>query len=90
MNDLMLFTLAALAVYRLAWLVAMDEGPFSLFATLRARVDPLQRTWLGRGLNCPVCVSFWLALALSWLGGPLWWLWWLALAGAALYLVRTR
>ena len=51
-----------LAAYRLAWLIARDEGPFGLCAWLRGHIDPHQRTWVGRGLNCAGCVSFWLAL----------------------------
>lgn len=53
--------LIILATYRLAYLVTREEGPFSLFERLRSRVDPTQATWVGRGLNCLWCVSFWLA-----------------------------
>ncbi len=59
------FVIAALAVYRISHLLALEEGPFEAFATLRGRFDPDQRTWLGRGLNCPLCVSYWV----GWLGG---------------------
>lgn len=65
--------LAALATWRVAYMITTEEGPFSLFTTLRGALDPDQRTWLGRGLNCVFCVSFWaawpmLALALTWWG----------------------
>lgn len=55
------FVVAILAVYRLSFLIAREDGPFDLFARLRARVG--QGTWVGRGLHCVLCVSFWLALA---------------------------
>lgn len=83
------FVLAALAVYRVAHLVAIDEGPFSVFLILRVALG--QKHWWGRGLHCPVCLSFWLAL------GPAWYfaatpaelaLYWLGLAGAAVLLHR--
>jgi len=52
--------IAALAIFRLVRLIIAEEGPFSLMLKLRGRLDPDQRTWLGRGLNCPWCLSFWL------------------------------
>lgn len=57
-------TVAALAVYRVARMLSLEEGPFELFARVRGLLDPNQRTWLGRGVNCPLCLSFWL----GWLG----------------------
>jgi len=76
-----------LATYRLAWLIARDEGPFGVCAWLRGHIDPHQRTWVGRGLNCAGCVSFWLALvATLLLRGS--WLDWLAMSGLAAWLAR--
>lgn len=43
-------------------MIALEEGPLSIFAILREKVDPLQSSWLGRGLNCPLCVSFWVGI----------------------------
>lgn len=57
--------IAVLAVARVAYLIASEEGPFSVAARLRGLFDPDQRTWVGRGLNCPLCISFWLALLLA-------------------------
>jgi hypothetical protein len=48
--------------YRLGKMLSSEEGPFSLFALLRGNIDPLQKTWLGRGMNCPYCISFWASL----------------------------
>jgi hypothetical protein len=56
------FLVAALAVYRLSRMVAEEEGPGAIFTKLRGAFDPDQQTWVGRGLNCPICVSFWVAL----------------------------
>jgi len=53
--------LAALAVYRLARLIALEEGPFGVFTAVRGALDSDQRTWVGRGINCPFCIGFWLA-----------------------------
>jgi len=81
MNDTLVFILATLAVYRVSLIICMDEGPFSLFAKLRDRIDPAQATWYGRGLRCVVCVSFWTAIPATFLiGGS--WLMWPGMAGA--------
>lgn len=52
--------IVALATYRLTRLVTIEEGPFGLAQQLRNVADPDQSTWLGRGLACPWCVSFWI------------------------------
>ena len=79
MSDLLAFTLEALAVYRIAALIAIEDGPFDVMSKLRGRVD--QSTWIGRGARCVVCVSFWIAMPFAWLlDGS--WITWLALAGA--------
>lgn len=59
------FLLATFAAYRVTWLLVRDEGPFGMFALVRGRIDPNQRTWIGRGLNCLVCVSFWVTLIVA-------------------------
>lgn len=53
--------ICTLATYRLTRLVAIEEGPFRLAQHLRNIADPEQRTWIGRGLACPWCISFWVA-----------------------------
>lgn len=61
--------LSALAVYRLAQLVSIDDGPADLFLRLRAWAgsmdlgpDGRAATNLGRLLACPYCTGVWLAL----------------------------
>jgi hypothetical protein len=81
--------LLLLATYRLATMIAWDEGPWRVFARWRDRHG--QTTWVGRGFHCPACISFWLAWPLFtlllapwgvWIYGPL------ALSGAAVVLAR--
>lgn len=70
--------IASLAVYRISRMIADEEGPFSVFTWLRGRFKP--DTWIGRGLECIMCVSVWIALPVAlWLGGD-WWLTWPALS----------
>lgn len=57
--------LAVLATYRLALMIATEEGAFGVFAFIRGRIDPDQETWIGRGLNCPLCIGFWVALGIT-------------------------
>lgn len=72
------FLLASLAVYRVSRMIADEEGPFSVFAKLRAHFKP--DNWIGRGLECIMCVSFWVALPVALVVAPDWWLWWPALS----------
>ena len=57
--------LAILATYRVASMLATEEGAFGIFQSIRERIDPQQETWLGRGINCPLCIGFWVALVLA-------------------------
>lgn len=94
--------LLALAVYRVAHLVAVEDGPFDLAAHLRRRAEttwaPREADagvyvdhWVTRGLHCPLCLSFWLALPAGLLAPALWaWpLWWLACAGLVLVMHKA-
>lgn len=59
----MLFILAALATYRLSRMITDEEGPFEVFTKVRGLASP--ETWIGRGLACIVCMSFWVALPIA-------------------------
>lgn len=90
-----MFLVAGLAVYRLSRAIAEEEGPFSAFTRLRGALDPDQQTWLGRGINCAMCVSFWLALpaaifvsVLGYADVLAWPLTWLALSSATVLLKK--
>ena len=70
------FVLAALAAWRLAFLVAREDGPFRALARLRPR--------LGRGAACVKCVGVWASAPLAFFVGGTWvelLVTWLALAG---------
>lgn len=54
----------ALATYRLTRIILIEDGPFNVILKLRGALDPDQRTWLGKGMACIWCVSFWVGLAL--------------------------
>lgn len=51
--------LAGLANYKASHMLSQDgdDGPFDLFKRLRERVGT--STWVGRGLHCFSCTSFW-------------------------------
>lgn len=87
-HDGVTLALLILAVYRVSYLIAIDEGPFSVIERMRGRVDPNQRSWRGRGIRCIACVSFWVALLATLLtGGNV--LDWLAMAGGALVIHKA-
>jgi len=78
--------IAALATYRVAKMLSSEEGPFSLFDKFR---DLFQKeNWIGRGVRCPWCISFWAAMVsvLMIYLGLRWILLWPAISGAAVLL----
>lgn len=90
-----LFILLSLLVYRLARLIAIDDGPFDVILKFRAALgaydygpNGLAKTSLGRGITCPYCVGVWLALfvAIAAYPWPEMLVYWLALAGAQSFL----
>lgn len=62
-NLVLYFVLGYLAVYRLTYMVVRDEGPFEIFERLRGMF--VGNNWMGRGIRCPYCVSFWMGLAVA-------------------------
>lgn len=90
---------AAFAAYRLAYDLVYMDGPADLYVRWRGWVVQTfgDGHWVTRGANCPICVSFWAALALTplalitdaTLAAALWPLYWLAVAGAALALIKV-
>jgi hypothetical protein len=85
--NLTILIVASLAAWRIARMIAIEEGPFSIFARLRGAIDPNQKSWIGRGLGCMACLSFWIAGLLAWAAGMTW-LEWLGIAGLALIIQR--
>lgn len=85
MNVLTL-ALATLAVYRVSYLLTRETGPFRLGERWRNLYTG--ENWIGEGLRCLYCISFWLCLPLGlWFGGMVdGWLYWLGIAGAIVLL----
>lgn len=90
----LVFILATLGTYRVARMLTQEDGPFDAFAQLRGRVG--QRTWVGRGFHCVLCVSFWVAALVAVLLAAtatiLWrdvWLVWPGIAGAAVVVYQV-
>lgn len=63
MPEVLRWILAALACYRLAELVALDEGPFRIFARFRAwagcHPNDLIRENVAELVHCPYCLGVW-------------------------------
>ena len=82
------FILATLAVWRIAHLLAEEDGPWDLVVRLRSA---LGATFLGRLMDCFYCLSLWISLPLAiwlsqgWIGLLLHWQ---ALSGAACLLEK--
>ncbi len=80
---------AALATWRITHMLWAEDGPWDIFARLRALAGDGS---IGKILDCFYCLSVWVALAFApllargWLDGALVWL---ALSGAAILLERA-
>lgn len=78
--------LSILAAYRVARMLTLEDGPADLFRAARTSIDPLQHTWVGRGITCPLCVGFWVSLVIVIIARPAskreFILTWLGVAGA--------
>ena len=61
------YMIAALAIFRIAHMIAKEEGPFAMFEQARDRIMSRfgRFHWLTNGIHCPVCISFWLLFGLS-------------------------
>lgn len=79
------YLLAVLAAYRIAHMIALEDGPADVFALIRSKF-PQEESWIGRGVNCPLCIGFWSSLAVAMLLPFATWqvfaLNWLGVAGA--------
>lgn len=66
MDDVSLFVVLSLAVWRVSRIIVAEDGPFDLLAKMRSRFEiDKQRTWIARGLMCVACISFWLGLIVA-------------------------
>jgi hypothetical protein len=83
------FTLSALVVYRLAFLIAREDGPWDACRRLRIA---LKDSAAGGLFSCLNCLSVWIALPLATFVGTNWVEWivsWWALSGAAVLADRA-
>jgi len=87
-DDWLRFLAVVLACWRVAHLVAHEDGPFDVIVALRRAAGS---GMLGRLMDCPYCLSLWIAapfagwLADTWPAGIALWL---AISGGACLLER--
>jgi hypothetical protein len=81
------FVIATLAAYRISRMITREDGPFDALSWIRGKVDPNQKSWVGRGLACIACVSFWVSLVIAIVSGYTW-LEWLAVASGVMIVNR--
>lgn len=91
------WVLAVFATYRVARMLTLEEGPFSLFDRFRDAITDATRadSWLSRGVACPYCAGWWVAFLLMlyvWNGLNLFeaFILWASIAGGAAYLQATE
>lgn len=84
------FVLAVLATWRITHLLATEDGPGALLFRLRVQ---LGSTFVGKLMDCFLCLSFWVAAPLALLVTHQllgWLVAWFALSGAACLLERMK
>ena len=82
-------TVAVLATWRVAHLVAREDGPFDVIVRLRLRAGA---GVVGRLMDCPYCLGLWIAVPFAFFLArrPLaWCAAWLAISGGASLLERV-
>jgi hypothetical protein len=80
--------IAVLATWRLARLIAAEDGPFDVIVRIREKAGG---GLAGRLMDCPYCLSLWFAAPAALLVAPIGWAWglaWLAVSGGACFLER--
>ena len=69
--DVLIFILISLSVWRLAHMIAKEDGPFDIFFRIRVKLgaffNPATGNWestnvFGAMLLCPLCLSVWFAI----------------------------
>lgn len=76
-------TLAILATWRVSHLIASEDGPFDVIVRLRQRAGD---GVLGQLMDCPYCLSLWIAAPLALLladSAGAWCVAWLAISGGS-------
>lgn len=91
MNEWFIVILSILAVYRISYLIAREDGPFDMFVAMRHKIG--QHNWIGRGLHCILCIDFWLSLPpaivlFGYAGIPMIIIGWLGMAGGGLIIYK--
>lgn len=91
----LLFLITSFAVYRISRMIALEDGAFNLFALLRGWVfTKFGNGWINEGVNCPMCISWWIALPIAFVVSPLnlliVFLVWQALSGIAVFLYKME
>ena len=76
-------TLSVLATWRVSHLIAHEDGPFDMIVRLRRRAGD---SVLGKLMDCPYCLSLWIAAPLALLLARTpgaWCVAWLAISGGS-------
>ena len=82
------FAVAVLATWRVAHLVAREDGPFDVIVRVRARVGTGP---VGQLMDCPYCLSLWIAAPFTFAigrGAAAWIAGWLSISGGACLIER--
>lgn len=93
------FAVASFACYRISRMIAQEEGPFEIFLDLRTFIweKGKGKAWVEKGISCPLCWSFWIAIPIALLVTlqlhyewyAFFWLWF-ALSGTASFLYKVE
>ena len=79
LNNLIPLIIVSLAVYRVAYMMTSERGPFNLFERWRNFLETkfpnsgppfYKQHWISLGFNCVYCTSFYISFMFAWVIGP--------------------
>jgi len=87
MDTLITIIIWSFIIYRISTDIAYMDGPADIFSIIRGWFIVFAPEWVTRGIQCPICISFWLCCILVAVTGNLYLF---AVAGVVTYLVRNE
>jgi hypothetical protein len=65
-----------LITFGFSFTAALTDGPFGVFDKIRTKIaSTTKRKWIRTGIQCPICMSFWIGIPVALLmdGGVIMW-----------------
>lgn len=69
-SDILSVVMTCFSSYGIAFIFALTHGPFGVCHWIRRKViEHAKAKWIQTGIHCPVCIGFWVGMAVAaWFG----------------------